>query len=34
MEKAERNCLISHSIKTIVKIEAEINAEMSDTLVA
>jgi peroxiredoxin-like protein len=34
MEKAERNCLISKSIKTTVKLEMEINCEMSDTFVA
>lgn len=34
MQKAERNCLISNSIKTIVKLEPEIKPEVSDTLVA
>jgi organic hydroperoxide reductase OsmC/OhrA len=34
LDKAEKNCLISNSIKTIVKLEPEINSEISDTLVA
>jgi peroxiredoxin-like protein len=34
MQKAERNCLISNSIKTIVKLEPEIKSEVSDVLVA
>jgi len=34
MQKAERNCLISNSIKTVVKLEPEINSEITDTLVA
>jgi organic hydroperoxide reductase OsmC/OhrA len=34
MKKAERNCLISNSIKTIVKLEPEIKSEVSDMLVA
>ena len=34
MQKAERNCLISNSIKTIVKLEPEIKPEVSDMLVA
>ena len=32
--KAEKNCLISNSIKAIVKLEPEINSEVSDVLVA
>jgi organic hydroperoxide reductase OsmC/OhrA len=34
IQKAEKNCLISNSIKTVVKLEPEINSEISDTLVA
>jgi peroxiredoxin-like protein len=34
LEKAEKNCLISKSIKTIVRLEAEINSETSNMLVA
>lgn len=34
LDKAEKNCLISNSIKTVVKLEPEINSEISDTLVA
>jgi len=34
LDKAGRNCLISNSIKTIVKIEPDISFEISDTLVA
>lgn len=34
LDKAERNCLISNSIKTVVKLEPEINFESSDKLVA
>jgi peroxiredoxin-like protein len=34
LDKAERNCLISNSIKTIVKVEPEINSDVSDMLVA
>jgi peroxiredoxin-like protein len=34
MQKAEKNCLISNSIKTIVKLEPEIKSEVSDMLVA
>jgi len=34
IQKAERNCLISNSIKTVVKLELEINSENPDTLVA
>ena len=34
MQKAERNCLISNSIKTIVTLEPEIKPEVSDMLVA
>ena len=34
LNKAEKNCLISNSIKTIVKLEPQINSESSDTLVA
>ena len=32
MQKAERNCLISNSIKTVVKLEPEINSDISDVL--
>jgi peroxiredoxin-like protein len=34
LEKAEKNCLISKSIKTIVRLEPEINSETSNMLVA
>ena len=34
MQKAEKNCLISNSIKTFVKLEPEIMSEVSDMLVA
>jgi peroxiredoxin-like protein len=34
LDKAERSCLISNSIKTIVKIKPEINSAASDVLVA
>jgi len=34
MQKAEKNCLISNSIKTFVKLEPEIRSEVSDMLVA
>ncbi|HSF24129.1 MAG TPA: OsmC family protein [Blastocatellia bacterium] len=34
LDKAEKNCLISNSIKTIVKLEPEINSETPDVLVA
>jgi organic hydroperoxide reductase OsmC/OhrA len=34
LEKAEKTCLISNSIKTVVKLEPEINSETSDILVA
>ena len=34
LEKAKSNCLISKSIKTTVKIEAEINSEGPDAFVA
>jgi peroxiredoxin-like protein len=34
LDKAEKNCLISNSIKTIVKLEPQINAAISATLVA
>lgn len=33
IQKAERNCLISNSIRTVVKLEPEINAAGSDSLV-
>jgi peroxiredoxin-like protein len=34
LEKAEKNCLISKSIKTAVRLEPEIDSETSDMLVA
>lgn len=34
VDKAEKNCLISNSIKTVVKLEPEINYDISDVLVA
>ena len=34
MQKAEKNCLISNSIKAIVKVEPEIDCEISGSLVA
>ena len=34
LQKAEKNCLISNSIKAIVKVAAEIDCEISDSLVA
>jgi organic hydroperoxide reductase OsmC/OhrA len=34
LEKAKQNCLISKSIKTVVKLEAEINSEGPESFIA